>query len=176
MELGKQHHQIARQGDQNAVKQAEQLFEDVLRHQPNNTIALAYYGSIWTMKGRDAFLPWKKVNYAKKGLGYLDRAVALNPSGFEEQLVRAINAVHLPKFLDRQSVAINDFELLLKWVEKDQKTLNPAERAEFYFFVGGAFQQIGNIIKAKHFWRIAQEVSPFSEFGQFAKRRLDHTK
>ena len=64
LKLGNAYHDVAGENeDKEAVKKAEQYLSKLLAIEPGNALAIVYYGSVLTMKAREAFLPWEKMKY-----------------------------------------------------------------------------------------------------------------
>jgi len=111
LKLGKAYHDVAGENeDKEAVKKAEKYLSKLLEIEPGNALAMVYYGSVLTMKARDAFFPWEKMKYMKKGFGKMDSAVALDPDEPEVRLIRAINSTLVPKMFNRLKMALSDFK------------------------------------------------------------------
>jgi cytochrome c-type biogenesis protein CcmH/NrfG len=53
LKLGILYHNLGVEGDKKAVKKAKDLFEKLLELEPKNAEALAWYGSVLTLRGRD---------------------------------------------------------------------------------------------------------------------------
>jgi len=113
--LGIIYHRLAEKGDKKAVKQAESLFKKLLQLEPKNAEVLSWYGSILTMKGRDAWLPFFKIKYVNDGLKEMDKAVKLAPNNITVRMVRAETCLALPENIFRQTeIAVADLEYLLR--------------------------------------------------------------
>jgi hypothetical protein len=69
--------EMGQRGDAGANVRAHDAFEELVRGDPGNPAYLAYYGSALTIRGRDAWAPWKKVKHTERGLELIDRAVAM---------------------------------------------------------------------------------------------------
>ena len=111
LKLGKAYHDVAGENeDKEAVKKAEKYLSKLLEIEPGNALAMVYYGSVLTMKAREAFFPWDKMKYMKKGFAKMDSAVALDPGEPEVRLIRAINSTSVPKMFNRLKLALSDFK------------------------------------------------------------------
>jgi tetratricopeptide (TPR) repeat protein len=67
----------AQKGEAGASERANALFKKLTEIEPENPIYLAYYGSSFTLRGRDARAPWEKMKLTEQGLDLLDKAVAM---------------------------------------------------------------------------------------------------
>lgn len=113
LKLGKAYHDLAGENeDKAAVKKAEGYLSKLLAIEPGNAPAMVYYGSVLTMKAREAFFPWEKMKYMKKGFVQMDSAVALDPDEPEVRLIRAINSTSVPKMFHRLKMAFSDFKYM----------------------------------------------------------------
>ncbi len=78
---------------------------------------LAYLGSAYTLKARDAWMPWSRLSNAEKGLDMIDKALSMLKPGHDDQRIRgsivstetrlvAINTfLQVPEFLNRGQAA-----------------------------------------------------------------------
>jgi tetratricopeptide (TPR) repeat protein len=83
-----------RQGadDSAANERANKMFQQLLAATPGDPVALAYLGSTWVIKGRDAWAPWNKLRYVDKGLALLDKAVLLLTPEHDRVVVEGLAA------------------------------------------------------------------------------------
>jgi len=77
-------------GDAAAHQRAHAQFEKLVEAEPGNPLYLAYLGSTFAIQGREAWAPWTKMKLAEKGLGLLDKALALLTPEHDHQAVRGI--------------------------------------------------------------------------------------
>ncbi len=64
-------------GDADAVEQVNQQLKVVLKKEGATPLTLIYLGSSETLLGRDAWMPWKKMEYTERGLAQMDKALNL---------------------------------------------------------------------------------------------------
>lgn len=69
--------EAGRAGSESATAQAQQTLAQLLRGDADNPLYLAYYGSTFTLQGRDSRAPWKKIRLVNQGVAILDRALTL---------------------------------------------------------------------------------------------------
>ena len=93
-----------RQGDADAVDRAAAEFRDLSSGNPANPLLLAYYGSSVTLQAKYAWAPWNKMKYAERGLGTLDKALAMVQPDDDRQIV-----ADMPVGLGTQLLAVSTF-------------------------------------------------------------------
>ena len=71
---------------------------------PATPLYLAYYGSSFAIKGRDALLPWRKMKLGETGLDLIDKGLRKLKPEHDRQVVRGI-----PLSLETRLVAVNTF-------------------------------------------------------------------
>jgi cytochrome c-type biogenesis protein CcmH/NrfG len=108
LRLGIYYHNRGGEGDEKAVVKAVEFLDRLLQLNNRNTVAMAFYGSAVTMQSRDAFLPWNKMKYVNEGIGKLDKAVMLDSTNLRVRMVRGVNSVNLPDFLNRRPFALEE--------------------------------------------------------------------
>jgi hypothetical protein len=100
--------QQARDGDNSRIEPAIAAFEALARAEPGNPVHAAYLGSAFSLRGRQAWMPWNKMKYSEQGLDHIDRALeALKPEhdrrsmrgvpvSLETRFIAASTFVNLP--------------------------------------------------------------------------------
>lgn len=114
--------ELGRAGSPAATALAQRIFAQLLATDSDNPLYLAYYGSTFTLQGRDSFSPWTKLRLINQGVGILDRALALLNAGrasadalagtarLEARLVSIATLVALPDSLfHRLAVARREY-------------------------------------------------------------------
>ncbi len=96
--------QLAREGRDNRIEPAIAAFEALARAEPDNPVYAAYLGSALSLKGREAWMPWRKMKLAEQGLDHVDRALASLRPEHERRLLRGV-----PANLETRLVAANLF-------------------------------------------------------------------
>jgi tetratricopeptide (TPR) repeat protein len=144
------------------------ILEKLTRDEPQNALALAYLGSVYTLKSRDAFPGPSKFSFLKKGLKTMDQAVKMDPQNPAPRFIRAMNNFHLPAIINRRDNARADFEVLLKQIEDPHTSyrLRVQTREVIYYFAGLSFQQLGREKEARAAWekgRALNTSTPFTE-------------
>ncbi len=104
-------------GDKHATGAAIERFQALVDADPAQPLYLAYLGSAHTLKARDAWMPWTRMQYVEKGLDIIDKALSmLGPEhdeqalrgsivGTETRLVAISTFLKVPGFLNRRQSA-----------------------------------------------------------------------
>lgn len=172
MELGRLYHNLAADGDSHAVSKAEEIFEKLLKIEPDNTEALAWHGSILTLKGYYEWVPVMKLVYVYNGIRKMRRAVELDPNNPAVRLIRANTSLALPRFFGQLKVAIQDFEYLLMLYEKAPNKFSEDMLADVYLGLGKAYKKAGDRERAKRCWLKVVELAPGSIKAEEAEELL----
>ena len=114
-------------GDENATNKAFDLFTSLVESNPNNALVLAYQGSMETIKGRDAWMPWRKMGYVDAGLDKIDKAIEMIESddyqdekqdtqwnSITTRLVAATTFLKLPDMFNRFQSGKDELMILLE--------------------------------------------------------------
>lgn len=100
-------------GDAGATDEAARRFEQLAQADPSDPVLLAYAGAALTLRGRDGWLPWRKIAHTEDGLARLDKALALlqpahdkplhrgTPASLEVRFVAASVFLGVPGFFNR---------------------------------------------------------------------------
>ncbi|MCH8474716.1 MAG: hypothetical protein LAT55_05745 [Opitutales bacterium] len=128
-------HDKAVLGNEDATDKAIERFEEILAEYQNTPWVLAYLGSAFTLKARDAPL-LRKRGWANRGFEALDKAVEKNPEDSVVRLIRAINSYHLPRILNRREFAEEDFTHLLRKIDNQNHELSDDLKRAIYFHAG----------------------------------------
>ncbi|MGF1758633.1 hypothetical protein L4D76_11930 [Photobacterium sagamiensis] len=67
----------ATQGDTSSTEKTFDLLTALQKEHPRSALINTVLGSTETMMGRDAWMPWNKMEYVEKGLSRMDKAVKL---------------------------------------------------------------------------------------------------
>lgn len=143
IELGKIYHHKGIDGDKKAVKQAEGLLKKAIKLESDNVEATAWYGSLLTLKGRDASFSILRLRYVNRGIKMLDVAVKKAPNNITLRMIRANNSLGLPGFFGRLDVAITDLEYLLKLKEKYPESFSDELLSQIHSLLDQAYQRKG---------------------------------
>lgn len=77
-------------GDAGANERAGALFQKLVDAEPQNPLYVAYLGSTFAIQGREAWAPWNKIRHTEKGLGLLDKALALLTPAHDQETNRGV--------------------------------------------------------------------------------------
>lgn len=170
MELGRMYHDRGVEGDERAVDRAFEIFERALALDSSNAVALAYRGSLWTLRARDSWWPPNKLSYMKRGGDDLDAAVSMDPTNIMVRLIRGIAGLGLPDFLGKLPKALEDFILILRNPEfpEQRKELKVA----VFYYTGVACKRADDYEKARELFKQAMSVFPGSDFARRAEKEL----
>ncbi len=148
--LGEIYHMKGARGDKDAVKHSKALLEKLVELEPGNATARAWYGSVLTLCGRDAWLPIEKMRLVQKGLIEMDRAVELAPDDVAIRLLRARNGLSLPGVFHRLNTSIGDLEHVLSLQKAHPGTVGPGTLRGVLLELGRAYGKAGDKKKARH--------------------------
>ncbi len=177
LKLGKAYHDLGgEKEDKEAVKKAEKYLSKLLEIEPNNALVIVYYGSVLTMKARDAFLPWKKMKYMKKGFAKMDCAVALDLAEPEVRLIRAINSTSVPKMFNRLKIALSDFKYIEELQKEKLKDITNKFWLPYYFYFGLALEKNEKLQAAREKFIRVIELDLNAELANKARQQLEKMK
>jgi tetratricopeptide (TPR) repeat protein len=171
IQLGRIYHDFGTEGDKEAVKMGEKYLENAVSLDSENAIAIAYYGSILTMKARDSKAPWNRIKHGRKGLSFIDRAVELEPNNLDVRIIRAMNSLLTPSFLGRLKYSFEDFEYVIN--NDHFKSWIADSKAYVYYNLGNAYKKDDKLVEAKKYYEMALKEAPLSESGKAAKLALE---
>ncbi len=170
LNLGIAYHNQGVAGNEEAVEKGFVCLDTVLTLDPTNAVALSYRGSLWTLRGRDSWWPFTKLNNVDKGIDEMDKAVDLAPDNVSVRLTRGINSVHLPSMFKRLGTAMKDLTYMLNHPAFAQ--FDTGLQSTIYYWAGVAYKQDNQREKAKGLLQKAIEVAPESDNAQNAKQEL----
>ena len=150
--LGDYCHDLGVAGDKTAVPRAEAYLRQLLTIEPTNAPGLALLGSVYTLKGRDAFWPTTQVRLVQEGNRYMDEAVKLAPDDVATRLLRALNNTHMPDFLGRVEIVRADFEWLWARVDSHAQQMEPASRQNLALHWGRQLKRLKRFGEARQVW------------------------
>lgn len=177
LQLGKAYHDLGgEKQDKEAVKKAEKYLSRLLEREPNNALALVYYGSLLTMKARDAFLPWEKMKFLKQGFAAIDSAVALDPQSAEVRLIRANNGTSVPKMFHRLKVALADFQFIEAMEKEKLEQMTNKFWLPYYYYFGLALMKDEQFEEAEVKFNKVLAIDSNSEYARNAKQQLEKMK
>lgn len=169
-------------GNEADTETAIAQFAKLVELDPEQPLYLAYLGSAYTLKARDAWMPWSRLSNAEKGLDMIDKALLMLEQRHDDERLRgsivssetrlvAINTfLEVPAFLNRAE----DAKALLK------ETLDsPVFGASAPEVKGRLFMQAATIAhrekqldQAVAYLRRALPLLPPGRHQQLAKQQL----
>lgn len=172
LNLGRHYHDTAGEEEDTALIRAEEYLSKLLKLDPINALALVYFGSVMTMKARDAGSPWDAMDYLKSGFSRMDKAVILAPNEAEVRLIRGINSLHIPEEFQRQYLALEDFQAIENLISNSDQDWEKKFLLPYYFYFGEALAKKGKSIEAAEKWKNVCTLDPESEYASQARQRL----
>jgi hypothetical protein len=133
----------ARAGSAEATPIAQAAFRELLVHDPDNPLYLAYFGSTLAMQARDGHLPWQRVKAIHDSMSTIDKAIGLLrpehdrvevrglPLSLETRLVAVATYVALPEVLHRLPTAKQQLALAMNSPVFDSAP--PELRGRFFY-------------------------------------------
>lgn len=168
--LGRAYHNQGKAGDEDAVEKGFLYLDKALELDPSNALALAYRGSLWTMRGRDAWWPFTKMKHVEKGIDELDKAVEIAPDDVGVRFLRGINSLNLPSMFKRLPTALQDFAYLL--AHPGFSHFDAELQSTIYCWGGIAYKQDNQLSKANEYLQRAVAVAPDSDTARKAIEEL----
>ena len=169
-------------GDESATAESQKLLKKLDQQPPAEPIILAYLGGTYTLQGRDAWLPWRKISHTEKGLDLIAKSVQrLKPEhkrltinnrsyDLETKIIAAITFTQVPQFFGRYEYGV---ELLDEILEDSRFPQVSAERqAEIYYYAASAAAKGKQRAKAHKMANRVTELTPNSAFAQQVKVML----
>lgn len=91
-------------GSESDNEAAAEQFKRLSETDTGNPLYLAYYGSTFAVKARDAWLPWKKLKLGEQGLDLIDKALKRLTPEHNQMALRKV-----PVGIETRLVAVNTF-------------------------------------------------------------------
>ncbi|MFD0672349.1 hypothetical protein [Cohnella sp. GCM10027633] len=165
-------HNDAVSGGQEAVAKAEAVWGQLRLRFPDDAAAKAYYGSVLTLKARDAETPADKLTIARKGLGLLDEAVAAEPGNRTFRLIRGRICYRLPEpFFQRAETAVEDYALLIDEEIRRPGSLEKKEFATLVYELGEAYYRTERLPEAQVCLKKLETLTTDSKLLTLARTR-----
>ncbi|PKF63748.1 hypothetical protein CW745_02600 [Psychromonas sp. psych-6C06] len=89
-------------GDEDQVEPAYYVFKQLIKNEGATALTLVYLGSIETLKGRDAWMPWTAMKHVEKGLSTIDKGLTLlasEPNIEQQSRYMGLNESYLARAL-----------------------------------------------------------------------------
>jgi hypothetical protein len=160
--LGDLCHDAGAEGDKAAVLRSEAYLREALRLAPTNAQVKALLGSVYTMKGRDAFWPLHQLRWVRDGNALMDEAVKAAPSDLRTRLIRVFNNAHMPDFLGRTEIVRADLAWLWEKVEKEPDHFTVRQKQQLAVHWGRQLKRQQRTAEARSVWEQGRALDTHS--------------
>jgi tetratricopeptide (TPR) repeat protein len=163
------------QGDSNAASIAKKDFRALQAEAPNNSVVMAYSGSLVLLEAARTWAFWNKKSLSQKGLAEMDKAVAMDPDNLEARFIRGASCWHLPFFFHRKQQAEQDLTFVAVRATRAVKDgkLPPQLGAAALDYYGNILENHNQHAEAQQAFREAMRIDPESPGGKDAASHLD---
>jgi len=175
-QLGDLCHREGANNDEKAVILAEGYFKRLLAIDPNHAMARVLYGSVLTMKARDALWPLTQLNYVKAGNRQMDAAVMLAPQDAQVRLARSVNNFHMPEIMGREGIVQEDLAWLWQQAQMAHTELKVGQKQRIALYYGLTLQKKNRLDEALQIWRAGLALAPKSQEADPLKEQLQEHK
>ena len=175
-QLGDLCHDEGANNNEKAVILAEGYFKRLLAIDPNHAMARVMYGSVLTMKARDALWPTTQLSYVKAGNREMDAAVKMAPKDAQVRFARAVNNFHMPGIMDREEIVQEDLAWLWQQAQLGGTTLSVGQKQTIALYYGHILQKKNKLDEARQIWRAGLDLAPKSEDAAPLKEQLKKHK
>jgi tetratricopeptide (TPR) repeat protein len=175
-QLGDLCYQEGANKNEKAVTLAEDYFKRLLALDTNHAMARVRYGSVLTMKARDAFAPMKRLNYVNAGNREMDAAVQIAPDDAQVRFARAVNNFHMPAIMGREEIVRKDLAWLWQQAQLADTKLNVGQKQTIALYQGQILQKRNKLDEAIRIWRAGLALAPESQDAALLKERLTKHK
>lgn len=158
--------------DAKAVILAEGYFKRLLAIDTNHAMARVMYGSVLTMKARDALWPLTQLNYVKAGNREMDAAVKMAPKDEQVRFARAVNNFHMPDIMDREEIVQEDLAWLWQQAQLADTKLKVGQKQTIALYYGQTLQKKNKLNEALQIWRAGLALAPESQDAAPLKEQL----
>ena len=155
-----------------AVILAEGYFKRLLALDTNHAMARVMYGSVLTMKARDATWPLMQLNYVNAGNREMDAAVKIAPEDAQVRFARVVNNFHMPDVMDRQVLVQEDLAWLWQQAQLADTKLNVGQKQTIALYHGQTLQKKNKLDEGIQVWRAGLALAPESQEAAALKEQL----
>jgi len=172
----------SRAGDDSVTAQALHQFTNLSMAYPDNPLFLAYQGSLHTLTGRDAWMPWNKIAYTEKGLDMISKALRMLKLKHDHEKIRGA-----PISVETRLVAVSTFSSVpasFHHFEKAKAVLNelfqsPVLTVSPPYLQAYVYKEAAKIARMENqryreirYLQRVLKVEPKGKFAQAARKRL----
>jgi tetratricopeptide (TPR) repeat protein len=175
-QLGDLCHHEGANNDEKAVILAEGYFKHLLAIDPNHAMARVFYGSVLTMRARDALWPLTQLKYVKAGNREMDAAVTMAPQDAQVRLARAVNNFHMNEIMGREEIVQEDLAWLWQQAQMADTELKVGQKQTIALFYGQTLQKKNRLDEALQIWRAGLALAPKSQDADPLKEQLQKHK
>ena len=175
-QLGDLCHDEGANNNEKAVILAEGYFKRLLALDTNHAMARVLYGSVLTMKARDALWPLTQLSYVKAGNREMDAAVKTAPKDAQVRFARAVNNFHMPDIMDREEIVQEDLAWLWQQAQLADTQLNVGQKQTIALYYGQTLQKKNKLDEALQIWRAGLDLAPKSADAARLKEQLKKHK
>jgi len=175
-QLGDLCHDEGANNNAKAVILAEGYFKRLLAIDTNHAMARVLYGSVLTMKARDALWPTTRLSYVKAGNREMDAAVEIAPKDAQVRFARAVNNFHMPDIMGREGVVREDLAWLWQQAQMADTTLNVEQKQKIALYHGQTLQKKNQLGEARQVWQAGLDSAPKSEEAALLRKQLKKYK
>lgn len=154
------------------MEKGEKFFQKVLEYDPENAVAMVWYGSLMTIKGRDSWLPWEKLKHVENGCKLMDKAVRNEPHNLSVRYIRARNNLSLPLFFQRIDTAITDLNYIIRHFPPDTSIPGIPSLDYLYMDLAEAYKNAGKLEESMTIWKSVAENYPNTKASEEARNNL----
>jgi tetratricopeptide (TPR) repeat protein len=162
--------------DAKAVILAEGYFKRLLALEPNDAMARVRYGSVLTMKARDALWPMTQLNLVKAGNREMDAAVTMAPEDAQVRFARAVNNFHMPEIMGREETVQADLAWLWQQAQRADSKLRVDQKQTIALYYGQTLQKKNHLDQALQAWRAGLALAPKSQDAGPLKEQIQEHK
>lgn len=160
-------------GSAQAVREANEAFEQLRDNYPGHPLVNAYYGSVMALLARDESNPLERFRLASRGMALLDEATAAAPRSSTVRMLRGNVAYRLPEhFFHRTETAIEDYIMLIDGELSEPGNLAAETYAKLVYELGEAYFRIDRHKEAKMCWRYLLEQTDDPKYIELCRQKL----
>jgi pentatricopeptide repeat protein len=171
-------------GDAAALDRAQKVCEDTLAKHPDQPEALVWHGAAITARSRDAFAKGDRetgIALYQKGIGEMDRAVALAPSSVGVRIPRGAVYLAMAHFVPQPEQTklvqegVSDYEATLAVQASYFATLPLHSREQLLFGLTDGYAMLGKTDKARETYeRMRKDAAGSQLLSRAAERAAGH--
>jgi len=158
--------------NEKAVILAEDYFKRLLAIEPNHAMARVRYGSVLTMKARDAYAPMTRINYVKAGNREMDAAVKIAPDDAQVRFAQTVNNFHMPDIIGREEIVQVDLAWLWQQAQLADTKLDVGQKQTIALYYGQTLEKKKKFDEAIQIWRAGLALAPESQDAAPLKEQL----